>query len=465
MKTLHILVNILRLIWLMARYDVLIFLKPLLPLYILLLPLTLFKKRPLPQRPGKRLACGLEAAGPTFIKLGQTLSMRTDLVGEEVAEDLARLRDQLPPFDSRIAHQTIELELGKPIMELFTSFDDVSVAAASIAQVHFATLKNGKEVAIKILRPGIEKAFARDLHFFMALALWLERHIPTSRRLRPVEVVKLLQEMITFELDLRMEAAVADELKENSRTASNRFIIPSIHWEFTSRRVMVMERVIGMPLSNVSALREHHDVNEVLKSIVLGFLTQVFEDGLFHGDLHAGNIFVTPEGKIALVDFGIAGRMDQTTRIVVAEIFRGFLVGDFQRVAEVHFEAGYVPAHQSVEEFALACRAIAKPVLGRPLHEVSFARLLAQLFQVTERFEMQTQPQLLLLQKNMMLLEGIGRMLNPEINLWQLVQPVLQEWVRDHLGPEAQLREAVTTGIRTLKSLPLLLSKLERVLH
>ncbi|MHA1567216.1 MAG: 2-polyprenylphenol 6-hydroxylase [Alphaproteobacteria bacterium] len=418
-------------------------------------------------RPGERLALALVGLGPSFIKLGQALSTRSDLVGEEMAADLSRLQDRLPPFPSAAARATIEAELGQDIDSLFAQFEDEPVAAASIAQVHFATTRNedgtaGQDVAVKVLRPDIEQAFERDLVLFRWVAELTERTQPRLRRLKPVETIETFAETVRHEMDLRMEAAAASELAENFADDET-YRVPAVDWVRTARRVLTTQRIIGIPLHDVEALAEAgHDLEEIVRRSAAAFFNQVFRDGFFHGDMHPGNLFVDADGALVAVDFGIMGRLDRKTRHFLADMLLGFLTQDYARVADVHFDAGYVPRNQSRERFMQAARAIAEPIFGRPSGEISVARLLAQLFLVTEQFEMETQPQLLLLQKTMMLAEGVGRTLAPHTNMWALAQPLVEQWMRRHRGPEARLMEAVRELVESLRAMPALVTNLER---
>ena len=413
------------------------------------------------KRPGERLAMALHALGPGFIKLGQALSVRSDLMGEELAADLSTLQDRLPPFGGGAARRTVEQELDRPIDAIFASFDDAPVAAASIAQVHRAVATDGAEVAVKVLRPGIEAAFARDLDLFMWLAELTERTQPSLRRLKPVEIVRTLAESVEIEMDLRFEAAAADELRDNLRDEAG-FRVPEVDWTRTARRVLTTGWVTGTPIDEREALiAAGHDVETIVATMAKLTFLQVFRDGFFHADLHPGNLFVDDTGAIVAVDFGIMGRLDKRTREYLAEMMLGFLTGDYHRVAEVHFRAGYVPADQSVDAFAQAARSIAEPILGLPLDQISLARLLAQLFQVTEKFKMETQPQLLLLQKTMLVAEGVGRILHPEVNMWELARPLIEVWMRQHMGPEARIHDAIVDVVHGLERLPALLATME----
>jgi ubiquinone biosynthesis protein len=457
--------RLLRIAWILARYDALFLLEaihaaPAVTAFARLAP----RRRGL-GRPGQRLAQALQRLGPSFIKFGQTLSTRSDLLGEEIARDLSELQDRLPPFSGAKARAIIEAELGRPIDELFSHFDDKPVAAASIAQVHFAVTTEGREVAVKVLRPGIEDAFARDLDLFYWVAEMAERTLPAWRRLRPVEVVRTVADSVAIEMDLRFEAAAASELRTNFAGETG-FRVPAVDWSRTAQRVLTLERISGIRIDRRDALIEAgHDPEAIAAAAAQAVFNQVFRDGFFHADLHPGNLFVDADGAIVAVDFGIMGRLDTDTRRYLAEMLLGFLTGDYERVAAVHFEAGYVPAGKSKDSFIQACRSIGEPILGRPLNEISIAQLLAQLFRITETFEMETQPQLLLLQKTMLIAEGLGRTLMPEGNIWQLAQPLIEEWVRDNLGPEARARAAVRDLFGILHRLPQLVENADDALR
>ncbi len=448
----------------LARHDALFMLDRVAVLLPLLAFLRLFRSRDsalVAARPGLRLAAALHALGPSFIKLGQLLSTRADLLGEEFAADLSQLQDRLPPFPGAEARAIVEAEFGQHLAALFAGFDDDPVAAASIAQVHFAVTAGGAEVAVKILRPGIAAAFARDVDLFFWLAALVERTQPGLRRLKLIEVVRTLAETVRIEMDLRLEAAAASELAENFAGDAD-FHVPRIDWQRTSQRVLTLERVIGIPIDDRAALvAAGHDVKPILAKAAGAFFNQVFRDGFFHADLHPGNMFVEASGALAVVDFGIMGRLDRKTRYYLADMLLGFLSGDYRRVAEVHFDAGYVPARQSVDAFTQACRSIGEPIMGRPLQDISLAKLLAHLFQVTERFEMETQPQLLLLQKTMVLAEGVGRHLDPEINMWTLARPLIEEWMRTNRGPEARIVDTITELAALFDRLPQLVRDVE----
>jgi ubiquinone biosynthesis protein len=425
----------------------------------------LFVRRKPDKRKGERLAAALERLGPAFIKLGQALSTRSDLIGDEIADDLGGLRDNLPPFPTAIARAIIEAEFGAPVESLYRQFEDAPVAAASIAQVHCAITRDGRVVAVKILRPQIEEAFARDLDLFFWLAGIAERRLSGYRRLKPLEVVRTLKESVFFELDLRFEAAAANELAENVKHYEPGFRVPAVDWTLTSRRVLTIEWVDGIPLSDIEGIRRSgFDTGMILSKAARSLFAQVFRDGFFHADLHPGNLFVDKNGDLVAVDFGIMGRLDWKSRMYMAEIFRGFLTEDYRHVAEVHFAAGYVPANKSIEAFTQACMAVARPITGKPLNEISAAKLLGQMFKIAGEFEMETQPQLLLLQKTMMVTEGVGRMLNPNLNMWELARPMIENWAAEHFGPAGRVKDAARQGYDIAKKLPLMLSSMENTL-
>ena len=454
--------RLLRIAGVLARHDALF------PLELLgMAPISrrlarLVARRDTGKRPGQRLAEAMEALGPSFIKLGQTLATRPDLLGEDVAADLSSLQDKIPPFASSEARETIETQLERPIAELFQSFEDKPVAAASIAQVHFAVTSEGDDVAVKVLRPGIEAAFKRDLDLFYWMAEWVERMRPSLRRLKPVAVVETFADSVALEMDLRMEAAAASELGQNFQGDAT-FRVPRVDWSRTAQRVLTTERVVGIPVDRRAELQAAgHDTRAILKNAAEVFFKQAFRDGFFHADQHPGNAFVDAQGSIVAVDFGIMGRVDKSTRHFLADMLLAFLQADYARVAEVHFRAGYVPAHKDKAAFTQAIRAIAEPILGLPLAEISLAKLLGLMFQVTERFEMETQPQLLLLQKTMLVTEGVGRTLDPTINMWELARPLVETWMRENRGPLARAKETAETVAHLAERAPTILKGIER---
>jgi len=415
--------------------------------------------------PGVRLAAALQECGPPFIKFGQALATRSDLVGEEVAESLTKLQDRLPPFPSEQAEAAIEADLGKSLDELFVTFDSTPVAAASIAQVHFATTLdaegNEREVAVKVLRPGIEAAFRRDLNLFYWLAEQAERYVPSLDRFRAVEVVRTFARVAETEMDLRLEAAAASEFRENF-VDDPTVKVPTVDWQRTGQRTLTLERVSGIRIDDRAALAAAgHDIDEILRHASEHFFYQVFRDGYFHADLHPGNLFVDARGTIVAVDFGIMGRIDVETRRFLGRMLLGLLTGDYQDVAQAHFDIGFIPRDQPRDDFVLAVRAIGEPIRGLPLSEISLARLLGQLFATAKRFNIGIQPQLLLLQKTMMVAEGVGRTLNPNVNMWELARPLIEAWMTENMGPSAELRAALTTTLARIRSLPGTLAQVE----
>ena len=387
------------------------------------------------------ISAALAELGPSWIKLGQFLATRPDIVGLERAMELTELQDSLPPFSMDEARAEIEAGLGAPAEELFSEFG-APVAAASIAQVHRAVTKDGRPVAVKILRPGVERRFENDLGSFYFAARWMERLHAPSRRLKPVEVVDTLAHSVRLEMDLRMEAAAMSEMAENTRDDPG-FRIPAVDWRRTSKRILTTEWIDGVPLSDIAALRAAgHDLNRLGDTLIQSFLRQTLRDGFFHADLHQGNLFVDASGDLVAVDFGITGRLSPFERRVWAEILHGFITRDYRRNAEVHFEAGYVPPHHSVEEFAQALRAIGEPIMGQKADDISMGQLLGQLFKTTEKFDMATQPQLLMMQKTMVVVEGVARTLNPKLNMWEAAEPAVREWITRHLGPAGRISDA-----------------------
>ncbi|WP_394197668.1 2-polyprenylphenol 6-hydroxylase [Litoreibacter albidus] len=387
----------------------------------------------------------LSALGPAYIKFGQVLSTRPDVVGDELALQLRVLQDKLPPFPTAYAIATVEEELGAPLAMIFSEFSE-PVAAASIAQVHKARLKEtGEEVAVKILRPGIEKAFRKDIDAFYFAASMIELLSPSSRRLHPTDVIKHFDGVVRGELDLRMEAAAAGEYA--AKTAGDvGFVVPKTHFFHSAERVMTMEWAEGIAFGDVEAIdAAGHDRKLLGERVLQLFLRQALNDGYFHADMHQGNLKVSPSGDIIAYDFGIMGRIDEYTRRAYAEILIGFIRKDYRRVAEVHFEAGYVPADRDIDDFAQALRAVGEPIFGMNATQISMAHLLAYLFEVTERFGMETRTELILLQRTMVVVEGVARTMHPEINIWQVAQPVVEDYIKENVGPKALLRDLVST--------------------
>ena len=412
-----------------------------------------------PRRPD--YAGAFRAIGPAAIKLGQTLATRPDLVGDEAAHNLLGLQDDLPPIDFHLIRQSIEESFEQPLEALFAQFDETPIGAASIAQVHKAVTTDGRTVAVKVLRPGVRERFARDIDTYEWAAAHLESFGGEAARLRPRLVVANMKRWTQRELDLRREAASASELADHMRAVPG-YHIPSIDWDRTNGRVMTIEWIDGIKISKVDEIRAAgHDTRELASRLVLAFLRQAISAGFFHADMHQGNLFVMPDGRIAAIDFGIMGRIDRQARVWLAEILYGLTTGNYRRVAEIHFEAQYVPDYHDVDEFATALRAVGEPMRGKPVSELSVGQMLDGLFAITRDFDMQTQPHLLLLQKTMVMVEGIATQLDPEINMWDTSAPFVREWIRDELGPEAALADGIRRNIATLTRLPDLVRRVE----
>ncbi len=406
--------------------------------------------------PGEKLCNALQEMGTTFIKLGQFLATRPDIIGEELANDLVKLQDKLPPFDISKAKKIIKEELGE---KSFQNIENLSepIAAASIAQVHIANINikdEKKEVAIKILRPEIERLFNEELDALMLLAYIIENAVVKSKRLKLVEVVHLLKEITNMEMDLRFEASAANELYENTKSDLG-FNVPKIYWNYTSKRILTLDKVNGISIREQKILEEKGiNLKGLAENVIQSFLKQAIRDGFFHGDMHQGNLFVDKKGNIIPVDFGIMGRLSKSNKKYLAEILYGFIKRDYTKVAEVHFQAGLVPQNASKEEFAQALRSVGEPIFGQSIKDISGGNLLAQLFEITEKFNMATQTPLLLLQKTMVVVEGVARKLYPETNIWEVSRPILENWIKDQKGPQAKIEEAINTSAEVLKRIP-----------
>ena len=387
----------------------------------------------------------LTAMGPAYIKFGQILSTRPDVVGPELAEQLRVLQDRLPPFSTDVAKQSFKLEIGLDADDVVSDFSE-PVAAASIAQVHRGELKDtGQSVAIKVLRPEIERAFQKDLDTFYFAARLVEFVSPKSRRLKPMDVIAHFDGVVRGELDLRLESASASEFLANIKEDKG-FSVPSVNWSLSSRRVMTLDWADGVPMGDVDALAAAgHNLSELGDRVLHMFLNHALRDGFFHADMHQGNLKVSSSGDIVAFDFGIMGHIDEYTRRVYAEILFGFIKRDYKRVAQVHFEAGYVPQDQDVDEFARALRAVGEPIFGMDASNISMGRLLSYLFEVTERFGMETRTELILLQRTMVVVEGVARSLNPQINIWEVARPIVEGYIKSNLGPAAVLNDLTTT--------------------
>lgn len=387
------------------------------------------------------LTRALTALGPVYIKFGQLMSTRPDVVGDALADQLRYLQDKLPPFPTAQARAMVAAELGHPVDVLYDDFSD-AVAAASIAQVHRARLKDsGEEVAVKVLRPDIERAFRKDIDAFYFVAGFIEALSPASRRLHPNEVIRHFEGVVMGELDLRLEASAASEFADNTGSDPG-FQVPKPRWHLSARNVMTLDWAEGANLGDNAAIdAAGHDRVALSERVLQLFLRHALRDGLFHGDMHQGNLKVAPNGDIIAYDFGIMGRIDEYTRRVYAEILFGFIRRDYRRVAEVHFEAGYVPADRDIDEFARALRAVGEPIFGMDATHISMGHLLQYLFEVTERFGMETRTELILLQRTMVVVEGVARSLNPQVNIWQVARPIVEQYIKQNVGPLALLRD------------------------
>jgi ubiquinone biosynthesis protein len=394
---------------------------------------------------GERLRLALEELGPIFVKFGQAVSTRRDLLPPDIAEELAKLQDRVPPFPGTVAQATIERAYGRPMSEVFAEFDTNPLAAASIAQVHVARLLDGKEVVVKVLRPGMRGWIERDIEVLYALARLAHRYWSEARRLRPIEIVAEYEKTILDELDLMREAANAAQLKRNF-AGSDLLYVPDVYFDFCRLEVMVMERIHGVPISDLARLRAADtDIAKLAENGVRIFFTQVFRHNFFHADMHPGNIFVLATDprnpRYAAIDFGIMGTLDPSDQHYLAENFLAVFDRDYRRVALLHVESGWVPANTRVDEMESAVRTVLEPIFNRPLKDVSFGNILVRLFEISRRFNMEIQPQLILLQKTLLNVEGLGRDLYPELDIWQTASPILREWMRERLGVRQVLRD------------------------
>ena len=390
-----------------------------------------------------RLPAALTALGPTYVKLGQFLATRQDVVGLALSRDLESLQDRMAPFPQAEAEATVARALEKPVAQLFKSFGP-PVAAASIAQVHKAETLDGRTVAVKVLRPHVERQLRSELQSFYFVARKAEEKSPEARRLRLIEVVDTLARSVTIEMDLRLEAAALSEMAENTKDDTD-FRVPAIDWNFTAKDVLTLEWIDGTPLTDRTALAaKGYDLPQLGRIVIQSFLRHAMRDGFFHADMHPGNLFVDNDGKLVAVDFGIMGRLGPKERRFLAEILHGFITRNYLRVAQVHFDAGYVPPEHSVEAFAQAIRAIGEPIHSHTAEDISMAKLLTLLFEVTGLFDMKTRPELLLLQKTMVVVEGVARTLDPRLNMWTTSEPVVREWMTRNLGPAGRIEDVAS---------------------
>ena len=429
--------------WLLATFNLLLF----------------FRNTSAPR--AQRLRLALESLGPIFVKFGQVLSTRRDLMPTDIADELVKLQDQVPPFSSAQAVALLEIAYKKKLHEVFRSFDEVPIASASVAQVHFAVLPDGREVAVKILRPGIERVIAHDVALLNICAALMEHWWEDGKRLKPRLVVAEFEKHLHDELDLMREAANASQLKRNF-AHSTLLTVPDVYWDWCTTEVMVMERMDGIPISQVDALRASGiDIKKLAANGVEIFYTQVFRDGFFHADMHPGNVQVAADGRYIALDFGIMGTLTDTDKNYLAQNFLAFFQRDYKRVAQVHIESGWAPADTRVDELESAIRAVCEPIFDRPLREVSFGRVLLRLFQTSRRFGIEIQPQLVLLQKTLLNIEGLGLQLDPELDLWKTAMPWLERWMKEQIGWRGFLRALRAEAPHYATLLP----QLPRLLH
>ncbi|HEX4985841.1 MAG TPA: ubiquinone biosynthesis regulatory protein kinase UbiB [Burkholderiales bacterium] len=410
---------------------------------------------------GERLRLALEALGPIFVKFGQVLSTRRDLVPLDIADELAKLQDRVPPFPAAQVYRTLERTYRRPVGEVFERFDAEAIASASVAQVHLAVLPGGREVAVKVLRPGIAPVIAEDVALLNVAAGLMEKLWADGRRLKPREVVAEFERHLADELDLLREAANASQLRRNFE-GSPLLIVPEVFWDYCGTEVMVMERMFGTPISQVARLRSQGiDIPKLARAGVEIFFTQVFRDGFFHADMHPGNILVASDGRYVALDFGIMGSLSETDKSYLAQNFLAFFRRDYRRVARIHLESGWIPAGTRLEEFETAIRAVCEPIFDKPLKEISFGRVLLRLFQTSRRFNIEVQPQLVLLQKTLLNIEGLGRELDPDLDLWATAKPYLERWMSEQAGWRALTRGIAAEAPQWATLLP----QLPRLLH
>ncbi|VAW91778.1 Ubiquinone biosynthesis regulatory protein kinase UbiB [hydrothermal vent metagenome] len=446
--------------WVLVRYrlDILLLASPLFrPISWVQHALPWNWIRGKPAARGTRIRMALEELGPIFVKFGQIISTRRDLIPDDIATELAKLQDQVPPFADTISRQLIESAYGKSVDELFASFEATPFASASIAQVHGAVLHSGEDVIVKVVRPNILPTIRRDINLLYAIAAGVERHVKAGKQLRAIEVVAEFEKTILDELDLMREAANASQLRRNF-SDSSLIYVPEVHWEFSRKSVLVMERISGTPISDIDTLNKNNiNMQQLAEHGVEIFFTQVFRDSFFHADMHPGNIFVSETGKYIAVDFGIMGSLNESDQRYLAENFLAFFNRDYRRVAQLHIDSGWVDKNTRVDEFEAAIRTVLEPIFDRPIKDISFGQLLLRLFQVARRFNMEVQPQLVLLQKTLLNIEGLGRQLYPDLDLWKTAKPFLERWMSEQIGPRSfvkHLKENAPLWAERLPKLP-----------
>ncbi|MBL6784995.1 MAG: 2-polyprenylphenol 6-hydroxylase [Rickettsiales bacterium] len=444
-------------------YDALFFCRKIPVLNLLILPLRIFGIFHLKKSNGEKLCIAFSKMGPTFIKLGQFLSIRSDIIGTELASDLSKLQDDLPAEKFSKIKKIIEREFKSDLKTKFKEFNEKAVSVASIAEVFHAITHNSEEVAVKVLRPKIRKRFKRDIDFLFFIAR-IGNCFSALKRLKLVEVIKTFAKTSMQELDLRYEAASANQLAENLKYNDN-IHIPKIYWDYSSEKIMVLEWIDGTKINQKDSLIEQNlNLKQISENLLLCYFDMAYRDGFFHADLHPGNILISKEGKIALLDFGIIGKLSRSDRIYVTKILDGFIRRDYQYISKIHLDAGYIPSDTNIDDFALASRAIGEPLFGLPFEQISIAKLLELLFKITENYGMETQPQLLLLQKTLLTIEGVVRELDDKVNMWDLGKPWMEEWSKENMGVKANLKDFSIKGAELIDKMPQIIDDLAEIL-